>query len=137
MSFPDASRRLNSPPRTTNNRDDKMQGRPTGVASRLTLREQQVLELRKEMMHMGGVRIQLRRKDCIGTIALCDAFGAVWVCGWKQKEYPMLYNALHIGDQLVTVAGVNVGCMADVHKIIRNVTGLYVSWRACLDLNYF
>lgn len=91
------------------------------------MREQQVLELRKEMMHMGGVRFKLRRADCLGSIALCDAFGAVWVCGWKQKDYPVLYNALHIGDQLVTVAGVNVACMADVHKIIRNFAGLYVS----------
>jgi hypothetical protein len=44
----------------------------------LTLREQQVLQLRREMLHPGGVRLQLRRKDCTGSIALVDAFGAVW-----------------------------------------------------------
>lgn len=46
--------------------------------TRLTLREQQVIHLRREMMHPGGVRLQLRRKDCIGSIALVDAFGGVW-----------------------------------------------------------
>lgn len=43
-----------------------------------TLREQQVVQLRREMLHPGGVRLQLRRKDCTGSIALVDAFGAVW-----------------------------------------------------------
>lgn len=105
---------------------DKSPG-TAGGSSRLTLREQQVIELRKEMMHPGGVRIQLRRKDCVGSIALVDAFGAVWISGWKQKDYPMLYNALHIGDQLVSVAGVNITCAADANKIIRNVASLYVS----------
>lgn len=100
----------------------------TPTHSRLTLREQQVLELRKEMMHPGGVRIQLRRKDCIGSIAFVDAFGAVWISGWKQKDYPMLYNALHIGDQLISVAGVNVNCTAEANKIIRNVASFYVSF---------
>ncbi|KAI5741023.1 hypothetical protein M8J76_009663 [Diaphorina citri] len=46
--------------------------------SRLTLREQQVLQLKREMMHPGGVRLQLRRKDCVSSIALVDAFNAVW-----------------------------------------------------------
>ncbi|PSN40567.1 hypothetical protein C0J52_10780 [Blattella germanica] len=77
-------------------------------SGRLTLREQQVLQLRREMLHPGGVRLQLRRKDCTGSIALVDAFGAVWITGWKQREHPMLYNALHIGDQLLSVAGILV-----------------------------
>jgi len=49
-----------------------------GSGSRITLREQQVLQLRREMLHPGGVRMQLRRKDCLNSIALVDAFGAVW-----------------------------------------------------------
>lgn len=52
--------------------------KPTNPLARLTLREQQVLQLRREMMHPGGVRLQLRRKDCIGSIAFVDAFGGVW-----------------------------------------------------------
>lgn len=47
-------------------------------SGRLTLRETQVLQLRREMMHPGGVRLQLRRKDCVGSIAFVDVFGAVW-----------------------------------------------------------
>ncbi|XP_055679811.1 mucin-2 [Lutzomyia longipalpis] len=93
---------------------------------RLTLREQQVMHMRREMMHPGGVRLQLRRKDCLGSIAWVDAFGAVWVSGWKQKEHPMLYNALHVGDQLISVGGVTVGSAADANKLIRSSLGLYV-----------
>lgn len=44
----------------------------------MTLREQQVMQLRREIMHPGGVRLQLRRKDCVGSIAWVDAFGAIW-----------------------------------------------------------
>lgn len=50
----------------------------TSPAKRMTLREQQVMQLRREIMHPGGVRLQLRRKDCVGSIAWVDAFGAVW-----------------------------------------------------------
>lgn len=51
------------------------------ASGRLTMREQQVMQLRREMMHPGGVRLQLRRKDCTNSIAFVDAFGAVWyVC---------------------------------------------------------
>lgn len=45
--------------------------------TRITLREQQVMQLRREMSHPGGVRLQLRRKDCLNSIALIDAFQAV------------------------------------------------------------
>lgn len=43
-----------------------------------TLREQQVLQLQREMKHPSGVRLQLRKKDCISSIALVDAMNAVW-----------------------------------------------------------
>nr|CAD7441732.1 unnamed protein product [Timema bartmani] len=97
-------------------------------SNRLTLREQQVLQLRREMLHPGGVRLQLRRKDCTGSIALVDAFGAVWVAGWKQREHPMLYNALHIGDQVLSTAGIMVQSAADAQKLIRGATSLYVEF---------
>uniref|UniRef100_A0A182IZY0 PDZ domain-containing protein n=1 Tax=Anopheles atroparvus TaxID=41427 RepID=A0A182IZY0_ANOAO len=97
-----------------------------GGNRKLTLREQQVFQLRREMMHPGGVRLQLRRKDCINSIGLVDAFGAVWVAGWKQKEHPVLYNALHIGDQLISVAGVAIASSTEAHKAIRAAPGLFV-----------
>ncbi|XP_049278822.1 mucin-5AC [Anopheles funestus] len=97
-----------------------------GGNRKLTLREQQVFQLRREMMHPGGVRLQLRRKDCINSIGLVDAFGAVWVAGWKQKEHPVLYNALHIGDQMISVAGAAIMSAADAHKAIRAAPGLFV-----------
>ncbi|XP_067618266.1 mucin-2 isoform X2 [Eurosta solidaginis] len=96
------------------------------ASMRLTLREHQVMQLRREIMHPGGVRLQLRRKDCVGSIAWVDAFGAVWVAGWKQKEHPMLYNALHIGDQLLSIAGTNITCANEANKIIRNSNTLFV-----------
>ncbi|XP_034113531.2 pneumococcal serine-rich repeat protein [Drosophila albomicans] len=93
---------------------------------RLTLREQQVMQLRREIMHPGGVRLNLRRKDCVGSIAWVDAFGGVWIAGWKQKEHPVLYNALHIGDQLLSIAGVSISTAAEANKIIRNTNTLFV-----------
>lgn len=51
---------------------------PNEISGQITLREQQVMQLRREMMHPGGVRIQLRRKDCLSSIAFVDAFGAAW-----------------------------------------------------------
>ncbi|XP_026275656.1 serine/arginine repetitive matrix protein 2 [Frankliniella occidentalis] len=98
----------------------------TGVPQRVTLRDQQVQQLRKEKLHPGGVRLQVRRKDCTNSIAFIDAFGAVWIAGWKQREHPMLYNALHIGDQLLSVAGLSVQTSADAHRFIRASNSLYV-----------
>jgi len=45
---------------------------------RLTLRETQVCQLKREIAHPGGVRLPLRRKDCAGSIALVDISNAVW-----------------------------------------------------------
>ncbi|XP_053684459.1 serine-rich adhesin for platelets [Sabethes cyaneus] len=124
-----ATSRLQSPPQPFRphhqfiNQQD--QG-PNGSNRKLTLREQQVMQLRREMMHPGGVQLQLRRKDCINSIGLVDAFGAVWVAGWKQKEHPVLYNALHIGDQLISIAGVAITSAAEAHKAIRGAPGLFV-----------
>lgn len=95
--------------------------------ARITLREQQVMQLRREMMHPGGVRVQLRRKDCINSIGWVDAFGRVWIAGWKQKEHPVLYNALHIGDQLLSIAGRPAATAAEANKLIRACQGLFVS----------
>jgi hypothetical protein len=39
----------------------------------------------------------------------------------------MLYNALHIGDQLLSVAGIAVQSASDAQKLIRGATSLYVS----------
>ncbi|XP_053946312.1 mucin-5AC [Anastrepha ludens] len=96
------------------------------ASKRMTLREHQVMQLRREIMHPGGVRLQLRRKDCVGSIAWVDAFGAVWVAGWKQKEHPVLYNALHIGDQLLSIAGTAITTASEANKIIRNTNTLFV-----------
>ncbi|XP_073814489.1 uncharacterized protein [Musca autumnalis] len=124
---------LRQPPQPFRISDNILGGAPSGIhnstsspAKRMTLREQQVMQLRREIMHPGGVRLQLRRKDCVGSIAWVDAFGAVWVAGWKQKEHPVLYNALHIGDQLLSIAGVTISSAAEANKIIRNTNTLFV-----------
>ncbi|XP_034485418.1 flocculation protein FLO11 [Drosophila innubila] len=110
--------RIQSPPQAIS--------QSSGGNKRLTLREQQVMQLRREIMHPGGVRLNLRRKDCVGSIAWVDAFGGVWIAGWKQKEHPVLYNALHIGDQLLSIAGVSISSAAEANKIIRNTNTLFV-----------
>ncbi|KAJ8683801.1 hypothetical protein QAD02_019593 [Eretmocerus hayati] len=90
--------------------------------TQLTLREQQVLQLRKEMSHPAGVRLKLGRRDCKDSIAFVDCFGAVWVAGWKHKDHPLLYNVLHIGDLVLSVAGVPLNGAASVKDILKNVT---------------
>ncbi|XP_044765853.1 uncharacterized protein LOC123322078 [Coccinella septempunctata] len=92
-----------------------------------TLREQQVQQLQNEMKHPGGVRLQLRRRDCLNAIAFVDAYESVWICGWKQKEHPMLYNALHIGDQVLNVEGVVVKTAYQVRRILKSHSAIYIN----------
>ncbi|ALC47449.1 CG31342 [Drosophila busckii] len=118
-----AAFRMQSPPQAPGS---QLNNSSSANNKRLTLREQQVMQLRREIMHPGGVRLNLRRKDCVGSIAWVDAFGGVWIAGWKQKEHPVLYNALHIGDQLLSIAGVSISSAAEANKIIRNTNTLFV-----------
>lgn len=48
------------------------------------------------------------------------------MAGWKQKEHPVLYNAFHIGDQLVSVAGHKINTASEANKVIRNASTLFV-----------
>lgn len=113
-----------------------------GTDAGFSLKERQVARLRMEMQHPAGVRIVLKRKDCINTIALVDALGAVWyfanqglfpfrgkifkikfvyyrVAGWRQKEKPLLYNVFHIGDQIIRVGHCNVSSSTDIHRLLK------------------
>ena len=62
-----------------------------------SMREQQVFRLRQEIAHPAGVRLTLRKRDCQNSLALVEIFGCLWIAGWKQREYPILFNAFHIG----------------------------------------
>ncbi|TRY76968.1 hypothetical protein TCAL_02681 [Tigriopus californicus] len=84
-----------------------------------SLREQQVHRLRQEIAHPSGVRLALRKRDCQHSLALVEFFGRLWVAGWKQKEYPVLYNAFHIGDQIMTVAGLPVRTASEFSKLVK------------------
>ncbi|XP_046624682.1 uncharacterized protein LOC124307220 isoform X1 [Neodiprion virginianus] len=97
-----------------------------GNGRQLTLREQQVLQLKREIGHRAGVRLQLRRRDCKDNIAFVDTFGTVWIAGWKQREQPMLYNVLHIGDQVLSLAGSPVHSATSARDILKNCTTPYV-----------
>ena len=88
--------------------------------SRPCLREQQVLRLRAEIMHPSGVRLTLRKKDCQNSLALVEFFGCVWVVGWKQREFPVLYNAFHIGDQILSVSGVPIKTVHEFNKLVKS-----------------
>lgn len=44
----------------------------------LTLREQQVAQLKKEIGHPAGVRLQLGRRDCKDSIAFVETYGQIW-----------------------------------------------------------
>lgn len=56
----------------------EVRGITSNIRRQLTLREQQVMHLRREMSHPAGVRLQLGRRDCKDGIAFVDTFGAVW-----------------------------------------------------------
>jgi len=92
-------------------------------AAQRSVREQQVMRLRQEIGHPAGVRLQLRKKDCQSSLALVDLFGCVWVVGWKQREYPVLYNAFHIGDQILSVSGVLIRSSNDFTKLVKLKSG--------------
>ena len=84
-----------------------------------SVREQQVVRLRQEISHPAGVRLQLRKKDVQSSLALVDLFGCVWVVGWKQRDYPVLYNAFHIGDQIISVSGVLIRSSGEFSKLVK------------------
>lgn len=48
------------------------------TSSHVPLKESQVMQLNMEINHTEGVRIVLRKKGCIDTIAFVDYLGAVW-----------------------------------------------------------
>ncbi len=64
-----------------------------------------MIRLRQEIAHPSGVRLTLRRRDCHNSLALVEMFGCLWVAGWKQRDFPVLYNAFHVGDQILTAGG--------------------------------
>ncbi|XP_023209715.1 uncharacterized protein LOC111612707 [Centruroides sculpturatus] len=86
----------------------------------LSLKETQVRKLQKEITHKSGVRLMLRKKDCVNTIAFVDCFGAVWVAGWKQKEHPLLHNTFHIGDCIISIAGHRIHNVQEAQKAIKH-----------------
>ena len=106
------------PPVQPEDRDraDRQQG-PGGHGR--SHREQQVIRLRQEISHPAGVRLQLRKKDVQSSLALVDLFGCVWVVGWKQRDYPVLYNAFHIGDQIISVSGVLIRSSGEFSKLVK------------------
>lgn len=49
----------------------------------------------------------------------------LWFCrvaGWKQREHPLLHNFLHVGDLVLSVAGVPPAGAAAVKNILKNCT---------------
>ena len=84
-----------------------------------SLREQQVIRLRQEIAHPAGVRLTLRKRDCHNSLALVEFFGCLWVAGWKQRDFPVLYNAFHIGDQIVSVSGQPIKTASEFSKLTK------------------
>lgn len=55
------------------------------------------------------------------------------VAGWKQREHPLLYNVLHIGDLVLSVAGVVPANVAAIKSILKNYSLPRVSMTNCLN----
>ncbi|CAL4164998.1 unnamed protein product, partial [Meganyctiphanes norvegica] len=94
----------------------------------MSLREQQVIRLQREIAHQAGVRLTLRKKDCCNSIAFVNVNNHVYVAGWKQREHPYLHNTFHIGDRLVSVCGVQISCSQDAQNLIKNEPTLMVEF---------
>ncbi|XP_037782588.1 forkhead box protein C1-like [Penaeus monodon] len=94
----------------------------------MSLREQQVIRLQREIAHQAGVRLTLRKKDCMNSIAFVNVFNHVYVAGWKQREHPYLHNTFHIGDRLVSVCGVQVTSAQEAHNLIKNEPTMMVEF---------
>lgn len=60
---------------------------PTGSNGQqvLSLRESQIVTLRKEINNPGGVRLKIRKVDCVDSLALVEWLGRIFIAGWKQK----------------------------------------------------
>lgn len=93
---------------------------PTHEKRKLSLREQQVVHLEREIGK--EIRFKLRKKDCVDTIAFVPAFGRTWIAGFKPN--PLLY-VLHVGDQLLAINNIVIKSPADAHKIIKACNGLF------------
>ncbi|KAG8183393.1 hypothetical protein JTE90_008295 [Oedothorax gibbosus] len=85
----------------------------------ISLREAQVQKLQSEISHKSGVRLMLRKKDCLNAIAFVEFFNHVWVAGWKQKEHPLLHNTFHVGDRIISISGQRILNVQDAHKAIK------------------
>ncbi|XP_042894890.1 uncharacterized protein [Parasteatoda tepidariorum] len=85
----------------------------------LSLREVQVQQLQSEISHKSGVRLVLRKKDCLNAIAFVDCFNYVWVAGWKQKEHPLLHNTFHVGDRIISINGHRIQYVHEAYRIIK------------------
>ena len=86
-----------------------------------------LFRLRQEIAHPAGVRLTLRKRDCQNSLALVEIFGCLWVAGWKQRDYPILFNAFHVGDQILSVAGQPVRNASDFNKLVKSKTSNSVS----------
>lgn len=111
------------PPYDTNQLNDSTSSAQSMIVNNdstlLSLRESQVLKLRKEIAHDNGVRVVVRRKDSLDTIALIDWMGMVWIAGWKQKYHPQLHNTFHIGDRILSVCGNKINNTREAYTLIK------------------
>ena len=44
------------------------------------------------------------------------------MAGWKHREFPVLYNAFHVGDQILTVAGIPIKTVSEFNKLVKQKT---------------
>jgi hypothetical protein len=95
---------------------------PVHEKRKLSLREQQVLQLRQEINT--EIRFKLRKKDCVDAIAFASYKDVLYIAGFKPNA--QLY-VFHFGDQLVAVNNItNIKSAADAQKFIKMCAGLYV-----------
>lgn len=75
--------------------------------------------MQQEINNRGGVKLKIRRIDCLESIAFIDWLAHIYVAGWKQRLFPQLHNTFKIGDEIVFVNGFKVATAYDVNSLIK------------------
>lgn len=104
---------LRPSPQTTPSSLQATPSSPSSPSVQISLRESQVLKLQKEMTNQFGVRISLRKKDLINSIALINYNNQCFIGGWKSAN-AFLHNKFHIGDRIKAIA------QNDQHNLIES-----------------
>lgn len=93
----------------------------------MSLREQQVIRLQREIAHQAGVRLTLRKKDCMNSIAFVNVFNHVSIPTFVRSltNSPLVSSPLAMGISLAHSAGYETGIpVTQIYLLLSPLTGV-------------